>query len=1063
MAKDHTDGDAAKGDLTRENAEKSSPTEGDDATTDVSRRSAIKLAGLGATAGLGSSLFSRSASAATVYDAVEDLGWDPTGEEPVQNSLADAYGSNVTIQVPPGTYRISGTAFVRGSASNFTLEGTGDDHREVQFVADKGFHDTLLDVRGGAGPHTFRNFSIQQHDDLETSVNMIVKVEDGLLIEDVEHLGFTPEDGDSSAGKQLSLAVTSRSGTGVVRRYYNREGGQVDTYPDRQIGIWVGGAHSGTLTFQDLVLIELGGSCIYASRHSGTVRVEGGFFANNDHHDMRISNERGDQMGWVRGAVFLGDYSLVNFSKANAHEGGEGTWIEHGDGPVLVEDCDYWYRDPYPTKYQSGYTHFPGVIQIPDYNGDVTVRNCRLCNDVTEQSQVTGPTIAAGGLSASLTVEGCSLTGVSPRSAVVANSGVVRDSVIEMPNGGDVRGGISTNNVSASGADGPSLGAISAVYPGHDSIEGEGDSGNWNSEDEYSNTIELVGTGTSTNYEVTVSQDLSPTYYTIEARDEVAGSTATGYVTEPSERDAFYFNGEVTDMTFHEGAADVYVNGQQVDPAARWGAESGTEAPSFEHTIELVGTGTTTNYEVTVSEDLQGTDDSVEAWDSISGSTVNGYVTEPSDRDAFEFNGEVTDMTFHEGAADVYVDGSQIDPASRWGTNSGSDTVDSTLELVGTGTTTNYEVTVSDAIQGTDDSLEPWDDVSAASANGYVTETSDRDAFVFSGDLTDVTFHEGEAEVYVDGSQVDPATVGGSGGGSDDGSTDDGTSDDSTDDGSTDDGSTDDGSSDGSTNDGSTDDTLTSNTITIDGQGTLTAYELTVSGELQKSSAMDATQDDGDTVEGGTATGAVGSGRDSYDYTGDVTDLAVDGYVRVYVNGEQVDPDAIWGATTEHTLEVVGTGVTTDYEISVSGDVRGTDDSVEPWDAVSESTANGYVTEPSDRDAFVFTGDVTDVTFHEGEAEIYVDGQQVDPATFDLPHRVLFDGTGTASESSYEFAVTGELRDDPLLGAPEGDDQLDASGVTAAVGDDVDAYRFAGDLARLRLEGDANVVFDEEA
>jgi hypothetical protein len=37
-----------------------------------------------------------------------------------------------------------------------------------------------------------------------------------------------------------------------------------------------------------------------------------------------------------------------------------------------------------------------------------------------------------------------------------------------------------------------------------------------------------------------------------------------------------------------------------------------------------------------------------------------------------------------------------------------------------------------------------------------VTATADEDRFNFTGNLTDVTFHEGEATVYVDGEQIDP-------------------------------------------------------------------------------------------------------------------------------------------------------------------------------------------------------------------------------------------------------------------------------------------------------------------
>ena len=117
MATRHADDDREKDDTTRDSGRQDEPTgavSGADGRADpeqeqsesekklLSRRSALKVAGIGSLAGLASPLLSDQADAATVYDAVDDLGWDPNGNEPVQDSLEQAYGSNVTIQVPPG-------------------------------------------------------------------------------------------------------------------------------------------------------------------------------------------------------------------------------------------------------------------------------------------------------------------------------------------------------------------------------------------------------------------------------------------------------------------------------------------------------------------------------------------------------------------------------------------------------------------------------------------------------------------------------------------------------------------------------------------------------------------------------------------------------------------------------------------------------------------------------------------------------------------------------------------------------------------------------------------------
>lgn len=74
------------------------------------------------------------------------------------------------------------------------------------------------------------------------------------------------------------------------------------------------------------------------------------------------------------------------------------------------------------------------------------------------------------------------------------------------------------------------------------------------------------------------------------------------------------------------------------------------------------------------------------------------------------------------------------------------------------------------------------------------------------------------------------------------------------------------------------------------------------------------------------------------------------------------------------------TDETAHYEFAVSGDVEQTDAyraSVNDHDDISDSTVDGHV--GGWRDSFRFTGSVTDFEFTEGEAEVLVDGDAVDP------------------------------------------------------------------------------------
>jgi hypothetical protein len=80
------------------------------------------------------------------------------------------------------------------------------------------------------------------------------------------------------------------------------------------------------------------------------------------------------------------------------------------------------------------------------------------------------------------------------------------------------------------------------------------------------------------------------------------------------------------------------------------------------------------------------------------------------------------------------------------------------------------------------------------------------------------------------------------------------------------------------------------------------------------------------------------------------------------------------------TLTVRGTGTQTNYEIAVSGDLKadpGASD-VENWDEVTGSTVAGWVTNEGDVDSYRFSGEVSNVTFREGNAAVAVDGNRID-------------------------------------------------------------------------------------
>ncbi|WP_246999270.1 hypothetical protein [Halosolutus gelatinilyticus] len=361
----------------------------------------------------------------------------------------------------------------------------------------------------------------------------------------------------------------------------------------------------------------------------------------------------------------------------------------------------------------------------------------------------------------------------------------------------------------------------------------------------------------------------------------------------------------------------------------------------------------------------------------------------------------------------------------------------------GTSGVTNYEFAVSGEVEKSteqDATVDDEDTIDGGTVTGAVGGWCD--AFRFSGDLTDLTV-DGDAKVYVNDELVDPSDF--------DGDDDE--------------------------------EPALDNLLLVDGGGTsgVTNYEFAVSGAVEKSSAKDATIDDEDTIDGGSVTGAVGGWRDAFQFSGDLTDLTVEGDAQIYVNDEPVDPDDVGEEPALDNLLLVdggGTSSVTNYEFAVSGAVEKSsakDATIDDEDTIDGGSVTGAV--GGWRDAFQFSGDLTDLTV-DGDAKVYVNDEPVDPSDFDgddgddsddsdeepaLDNLLLVDGGGTSGVTNYEFAVSGAVEKSSAKDATiDDEDAIDGGTVTGAVGGWRDAFQFGGDLTDLTVEGDAKVYVNDE-
>ena len=300
-------------------------------------------------------------------------------------------------------------------------------------------------------------------------------------------------------------------------------------------------------------------------------------------------------------------------------------------------------------------------------------------------------------------------------------------------------------------------------------------------------------------------------------------------------------------------------------------------------------------------------------------------------------------------------------------------------------------------------------------------------------------------------------------------------------------------------------------TISGGGGGELLEYELSVSGDIEKSIAGGASIDPEDSISGSTATGGVAGGLDAYRCSGDITGFDATGDVTLTLDGQTIDAGSLPGvgesdssttdettsdsSTTEETTtdsttdETTNDSSTTDetteettqptlsnvltisggsgsnlveYELAVSGDLeRSTAGgaTIDSEDSVSGSTASGGVA--GGTDAYRFSGDITgfdadaDVTLHLNGLDI--DASSLPSVEPDLPNTLVIDGGDRSSVSTYEFAVSGDAEKSAELGSINAYDTVSDGTITGRVVAGADAYRFSGDITGFRLDGSANV------
>lgn len=218
-------------------------------------------------------------------------------------------------------------------------------------------------------------------------------------------------------------------------------------------------------------------------------------------------------------------------------------------------------------------------------------------------------------------------------------------------------------------------------------------------------------------------------------------------------------------------------------------------------------------------------------------------------------------------------------------------------------------------------------------------------------------------------------------------------------------------------------------------QGGTASYTFTTSGgnvsidQYEEESGETGTWVSDDGMDGGGEISADSDG-DGFYYTGEITDLQYDGDLAMYIDHERVDPNSFpsssdTGSSTEelpNTLTIDGQSSSkTTYELSVSGDIQGTQTSAD-GDSVSDGTVVGSVT--SDVDEYRFDGELESLSL-DGDATISVNGTRVDllqiwrssSSTGSVPYIVETDGRLLKADvPTASFNSGDKVSDDSVFG-----------------------------------------------
>ncbi|TKX54897.1 right-handed parallel beta-helix repeat-containing protein [Halorubrum sp. SP3] len=219
-----------------------------------------------------------------VLDAVDDLGLDPSGNDPVDDRLEDALSDGTLVRFPQGEYLLLGEVVI--DADRVGVLGDGD----ARFVLPAGYTRLLFNYDPVPDDVLIENVDVDVRPD-DTTTGIRLRCRNHFHIQDVEFLGRGTSESDGGTPSAFALAVNDEDGRGVLRDAVAKKGSRIDGYKEGngRIGVWVGWSNKGTVRIEGCDFREFGNNGVYGSRTPGNVEIVDCYFLNNNATSARIS------------------------------------------------------------------------------------------------------------------------------------------------------------------------------------------------------------------------------------------------------------------------------------------------------------------------------------------------------------------------------------------------------------------------------------------------------------------------------------------------------------------------------------------------------------------------------------------------------------------------------------------------------------------------------------------------------------------------------------------------------------------------------------------------------